>query len=180
MTHICVSKLTVIGSDNGLPPGRRQAIIWTNAQILLIGPLGTNFNEILIEIYTFSFKKLDLKMSSAKWCPFCLGLRVSIGDTQVADNTAHMHCRIGSSLNKMRVYCQIDTKPLCASMLTCHQSDQNKCHLIKLWENSHNGYTPTNLSAQKTPLGVMIIRTQIHWKKWIKRILGLFSVSCLE
>ena len=29
-THICVGKLTIIGSDNGLSPGRRQAIIWTN------------------------------------------------------------------------------------------------------------------------------------------------------
>ena len=48
--HICVNKLTIIGSDNGLSPGRRQAIIWTNAGILLIGPLGTNFSEILIEI----------------------------------------------------------------------------------------------------------------------------------
>ena len=37
--HICVSKLTIIGSDNGLSPDRRQAIIWTNAGILLIGPL---------------------------------------------------------------------------------------------------------------------------------------------
>ena len=43
-THICVGKLTIIASDNGLSPGRRQAIIWTNAGILLIGPLGTNFN----------------------------------------------------------------------------------------------------------------------------------------
>ena len=50
MTHICVSKLTIIGSDNGLSPGRRQAIIWTNAGILLIWPLGTNFSEISIEI----------------------------------------------------------------------------------------------------------------------------------
>ena len=41
VTHICVSTLTVIGSDNGLLPGRRQAIIWTNARILLIKPLGT-------------------------------------------------------------------------------------------------------------------------------------------
>ena len=46
----CVGNLTIIGSDNGLSPGRHQAIIWTNAGILLIGPLGTNFSEILIEI----------------------------------------------------------------------------------------------------------------------------------
>ena len=46
VTHICVSKLAIIGSDNGLSPGRRQAIIWTNAGIMVIGPLGTNFSEI--------------------------------------------------------------------------------------------------------------------------------------
>ena len=76
VTHIFVSKLTIIGSDNGLSPERRQAIIWTSAGILLIGPLGTNFNEILIEIQTFSLKKMRLKMSSAKCCPFRLGLNV--------------------------------------------------------------------------------------------------------
>ena len=76
VTHICVSKLTNIGSNNVLSPGRRQAIILTNAGILLIGPLGTNFNEMLIEIHAFSFTKIHLKMSSGKWWPFCLGLNV--------------------------------------------------------------------------------------------------------
>ena len=66
MTQICVTKLNIIGSDNGLSPGRRQAIIWTNAGILLIGPLGTNFSEILSEIHIFSFKKMHFKTSSAK------------------------------------------------------------------------------------------------------------------
>ena len=48
--HICISKLTIIGSDKALLPGRRQAIIWTIAEILLFGPLETNFSEILIRI----------------------------------------------------------------------------------------------------------------------------------
>ena len=74
VTHICVGNLTIIGPDNGLSPGRRQGIIWTNAGILLIGPWGTNLSEILIGIQTFSFKKIHLKMSSAKWRPFCVGL----------------------------------------------------------------------------------------------------------
>ena len=74
--HICISKLTIIGSDNGLLPGWHQAIIWTNAGILLIWSLGTNFSEMSIEIYTFSFKKMHLKMSSGKWWPFCLTLNV--------------------------------------------------------------------------------------------------------
>ena len=76
VTHIFVGKLTIIGPDNGLSPGRRQAIIWTNARIVLIGPWGTNFSEIFIYIQAFSFKKMHLKMSSAKWRPFCLGLNV--------------------------------------------------------------------------------------------------------
>ena len=78
VTHICIGKLTIIGSDNGLSPGRRRAIIWTDAGILLIWPLGTNFSEILIAIEAFSFKKMHLKISSAKWRPFCLGLNVLI------------------------------------------------------------------------------------------------------
>ena len=57
VAHMCVGNLTIIVSDNGLSPGRRQAIIWTNAGVLLIGPLGKNFSEILIEIHTFSFTK---------------------------------------------------------------------------------------------------------------------------
>ena len=77
VTHICVRKLTTFDSDNGLSPGRRQAIIWTNAGIVLIWTIGTNFSEILIEIHTLPFTKMHLKMSSGKWRTFCLGLNVS-------------------------------------------------------------------------------------------------------
>ena len=66
VAHICVDKLTAIGSDNDLSPGRRLAIIWTNARISLIGPLWTNLSEILIEIYAFSFKKWIWKCPLAK------------------------------------------------------------------------------------------------------------------
>ena len=76
VTHICVIELTIIGSDNGLSPGRPQAIIWHNARLLLIEPLGTNFSEISIGIQRFSFTKMHLNMSFAKWRPFCLGLNV--------------------------------------------------------------------------------------------------------
>ena len=50
VTHICVGKLTITGSDNSLSPGRHQAIIWTNAGMLLVGTLGPNLSEILIGI----------------------------------------------------------------------------------------------------------------------------------
>ena len=65
MTHICVSKLTSVGSYNGLSPDRHQAIFWINTGILFSGPMGTNFSETLIESY-------------GNWRPFCLGLNVLI------------------------------------------------------------------------------------------------------
>ena len=74
-----------IGSDNGLSPIRRQAIIWTNAGLLSIGPLGTNFSEVLIKIQNW----MHLKMSSAKWRPFCpVGGWVN-GITRI--HVTHMH-----------------------------------------------------------------------------------------
>ena len=82
VTHICVSKQTIIGSDKGMSRGRRQTVIWTNAGILSIGPLGTNFSENLNEILTFSFKKMPLKVSSVKWRPFCLGHNVLMAEVK--------------------------------------------------------------------------------------------------
>ena len=76
--HICVTKVTTIGLDNGLSSGQRQAIIWTHDGILLTGPLGTNLSETLTQIYTFPFKKMHLKMSSGRWWPFCPSLNVLI------------------------------------------------------------------------------------------------------
>ena len=61
-------QLAIIGSDNGLAP------TWTNAGILLIGTLGTNFRENWGEIQTFSFEKMYLNMSSGKYLQFYLGL----------------------------------------------------------------------------------------------------------
>ena len=78
VTHICVGNQSIIGSYNGLSPFRRQAIIWTNVGILLILPLGTNCNGIVIDIHTFSFNEVHWKMSSGKCRPFCLGLNMLI------------------------------------------------------------------------------------------------------
>ena len=61
VTHICVGKLTITGSDNRLSPVAARAITWDNVGKLLIGPLGTNFIEDLIGIKTFSFRKINLK-----------------------------------------------------------------------------------------------------------------------
>ena len=75
--HIYISRLIVIGSDNGLSPDQHQAIIWTIGRILLIRPLGTNSSEISIKIQTFLLKKMHLKIrESVKWQPSCLGFNV--------------------------------------------------------------------------------------------------------
>ena len=84
VTHICVGNLTIIGPDNGLSPGRRQAIIWTNAGILLIGPWGTNFSEISIGIHTSifiqenSFENGVCEMASILSRPQCVKMQPKI------------------------------------------------------------------------------------------------------
>ena len=75
--HICVCNLTTIGSDNGLSPDRRQANIYTNAEILLIGPLGTNFSEIFnrnsnIFIEENEFQNIVCEMLSISSRPQCV------------------------------------------------------------------------------------------------------------
>ena len=75
MTHICVSKIIIIGSDNGLSPvawlvpshclNQCCIVNWT-----LGNKLQLNLNRNL------AFKKMYSKMSSGKRRPFCLGLNV--------------------------------------------------------------------------------------------------------
>ena len=78
-THTCVGILTSIGSDNGLSPGRRQAIVWTNAGILLIEPLGTNFSEFRIQnssifIQENAFENVVCEMASILSRPQCVNI----------------------------------------------------------------------------------------------------------
>ena len=72
--HICVSKVTIVDSGNGLSPVRRQAIIWTNAGILLIEPLGINFSEILLKKSNSFIQKNAFE--NVVW-PFCLSVLTS-------------------------------------------------------------------------------------------------------
>ena len=112
MTHLCVSDLTTIGSDNGLSPGRRQAIIWTDARILLTGPLGINFSEILIEIHTFSLKKMYLKMSSAKGRLFRLGLNVLTPNKGLITHEAWARWQAGSYNGRFSSqFCSLTCQP---------------------------------------------------------------------
>ena len=94
MTYVCIKDLTIIGSDNDLSPGQCQAIIWTNAGILLIRPLGTNFSEILFEIWNFSYKKNEFEnvvceMASILSQPQCVNLITS----RLSASLAWQYCK---------------------------------------------------------------------------------------
>ena len=70
--HICVSKLTIISSDDILWPGHYLNQCWNSFYWTLGNKLQWNLNQI----YIFSFMKMNLKMSSGNLRPFCLGLYV--------------------------------------------------------------------------------------------------------
>ena len=83
VTHICVSELTIIGSNNGLLPERHQAIIWTNAGILLIGQTSMKFQS---QFKHFHSRKCIWRCrlrngvhlsrpQCVNWCPFELLFR---------------------------------------------------------------------------------------------------------
>ena len=81
MTHICIGDLIIIGSDNGLSPGRCQAIIWTNAELLLNGPLETNFSEFFnrnfnIFIQENAFESVVREMAAILSRPQCVNALV--------------------------------------------------------------------------------------------------------
>ena len=72
VTHICINKLRIIGSDNSLLPGRRQVIIWTSTGTLSIG-LQWNFNQNLdIFIQENAFEYVVWKMAAILSRPPCV------------------------------------------------------------------------------------------------------------
>ena len=64
VTHICVSKLAIIGSDDGFSPGRRRAIFWTSTDLLLIGILETIWMEFKSKCINFHWRSALLCFAS--------------------------------------------------------------------------------------------------------------------
>ena len=144
VTQICVSKLTIIGSDDGLSIGRRQAIIWTNAGILLI----RTFSEILSEIRAFWFKKVYLKMSSAKWRPFCIGLIVL---------TKLQHCFF-QIMACLRPGSKTLSEPTMDSLLM---------HIWPRWVNMHDSNTSNFFNLRTRPQWVSGGLAGLDFVKWL-------------
>ena len=117
VTHKCI-----IGSDNGLAPGRCQAIIWTNAEILINWPLGTNFSEILIE----------MRLSSAKGQPFCLGLSVLIWQAFLGRISASY---LGSQVGDVRGFSNFSLQP-CQEIELQRQEPIQNSHFMRAFPSS--------------------------------------------
>ena len=103
-------------------------LVCTNAGTFLIGPLGINFSEILIKIWTFSFNKMHLKMLSGKWRPFCLGL-----------NELKVQCQaIYADTSSPVAFCGLHLRSIAQGMLKlsiCNMSLKNIHVLSKLLQN---------------------------------------------
>ena len=67
----------------------------------LIGCSGTNFSEILIKTQYFSFTKMHLKISPAKWRPYCPGEDELTHDLS---DTIWWH-RSGTTLAQVTAWC---------------------------------------------------------------------------
>ena len=111
VTHICVGKLTIIGSEYGLSPSRRQAIVWTNAGLLSSGTLRIYFSEISIKTQQFSLKKMHLKMLSAKRRLCWLGPNV----------LSHQICRLQALAICPRYWCPITIPQSACHWVTFHR-----------------------------------------------------------
>ena len=95
--HICMSKLNIIGSDNGLSPARYQAIIWTNDVLLSPRPYGMKF---YLKFKGFHSRKYIWKCRLRKWRPFCLGLNV-LRMRGYRDSTSSNGCQETCPINSL-------------------------------------------------------------------------------
>ena len=134
-------------SDNGLSPDWRQVIIWNNAGILLIGPIGTNFSEILFKIDTFSFKKMHLKnvlyeIAAILSRPQCVNT-----ETKMSSFWWNFHHWLHRKLSKWQLSVQPVTKISskwwhfrfserlisAAFLVKCHQMSTSGPHNLNQW-----------------------------------------------
>ena len=151
VTHICVSKLTITGSDNGLSPDRRQAIIWTNAGMLLIGPLETNFSEILIKILTFSFKKMRLKCRLRNDGHFvlasiCKCMCIKTKHYTITEHAMYFGC--------LPVFCDIHWHRSVLVFYWSHSiMETRQCHILWQGPEKRNTLFSTHPSYMRYPYG---------------------------
>ena len=101
---------------------------------------GTYFNEILLEIKIFSFMKVCLNMSSAKWLPFCPG-GDELTSSYLSDATDHTSWSslgmVGISLGmhpaNERHRCNVTTSLIGWAHTYCRMIPDSKLHQATAW-----------------------------------------------
>ena len=95
----CVGNLAIIGSDNGSAPSHYLNQCKNIVNLTIRNKIQWN----LMQIHTFSFKKMHVKTSFAKRQPFCLGLDVST-QTQCSPSQSRFLTGCTYSSNKSKYF----------------------------------------------------------------------------
>ena len=118
-----MQRLTIyLGLNNGVAPIWRQVIFQTNGELWLVYHTVTNFNEIWINGFTCSFKKIRRKMSLAIYQSYFLSLSVLINGgrekqpnvLQITFSNTLFWLKISTSLlkfSKIHYGCSVDNNP---------------------------------------------------------------------
>ena len=146
-----------VGSDKGLSPIRRQAIIWTNAGLLSIAPLGTNFSEILTKTQNFSFTIMHLKILSVKRRPFCPGKAELIRNDPVH---CWMYLSPGWEESQSLSYLTFSRQASCPESRKCMQNNLLYNVFVTNWE-SLSCYFDNHSLLQKFKLQQSFMKLQL-------------------
>ena len=152
MTHICVSALAIIGSDNGLSPGRRQAIIWSNAGIFY-WTIGHKLQRNIYRNWYIFIRENPFE--NVVWNTAAI-----LSRSQYVNNLCQCHCRKPCVQNK-------------STKLRCYPL---KC--ITFFILHFNEYLIISYCSREILLfipGVTACVTQCHWKKKYKENTATFQ-----
>ena len=180
--HICVGNLAIMVSDNGLLPGRHQAIIWTNDGISLISNLRNKLQwNLRSEFCTFSLRKRHLIMPSAEWRPFCHGLNAlkSLMFIGPHYNGTWLHYyRLTSNIRCIIVNSQCDCWSIrCSWSIACRHCS-NYIFILDL-KPSFNGLGKANKARWETfQFGYLVhLILEVWWylaRLWAYGVLNVF------
>ena len=109
VTDICVSILTITGSDNGLSPGRRETIIWTDDGIALIGALGSKLQwNLNRNLYSFiqenEFVNVIWKLAVTFFRPQYVNNFIRVTKSNFSIPLIRRFCRIIKTLHRVYVW----------------------------------------------------------------------------
>ena len=168
-------------------PGLCQAITWTNTDSLFTRPFRTNFIEILIKIWTFSFEKVNLKILSAAWWPFLflpwyvkmipVRIQILVFNSLWPDD-AILHWRSWSTLVQVRLVAWLHRAmswtnvvlPTVRSRGIHSFQDNTNFNHVQYWRYNHN-HNPNNMEVV-FEIYTLEITATFPRGQWVKKIIS--------